>query len=45
LTDGYLPKECFRDPEDSIHIVPNGVDPSAPFSVSVNVILVRCMAN
>jgi hypothetical protein len=45
LTHGYLPKECFRDPEDSIHIVPNGVDPSAPFSVSVKVVLVLCMAN
>ena len=43
LTDGYLPPECFRDSEDPIHILPNDVDPSAPFSVAVNVLLVRCV--
>jgi hypothetical protein len=45
LTDGDLPSECFRDSEDSIHIVPSDVDPSAPFSVAVNVLLWLCMAN
>ena len=37
LMQGYLPAECFRDSEEPIHIVPHGIDPSAAFSVLVNV--------
>ena len=39
LADGLLPPECFRDPDESVvHIVPGDVDPSAAFSVVINVI-------